>query len=236
MVTLMELPDELHMHIHQHLPLRALIAARGVCKLWRSLLPGSHLPAHRRGLLELYLRAIESPAFHASRKEVLARTHAFNRDAYAESLPGAPADFACWLAEWPARAVLGLLWPGVRDGRHAHAEPTLVADAGHAILSMTILNRIAFGSPEPGLMQAFMFYQDVEGESGVALLLDDAFVGGRQRSRILLLSGTCEGVDMAGRIYMVDGVKCSMDSPVAMSWTEYLHQEIDREEQWLNSQ
>ncbi|EKM56198.1 uncharacterized protein PHACADRAFT_29141 [Phanerochaete carnosa HHB-10118-sp] len=233
----MDLPDELLLIILSHLPLTSLIASRGVCKLWRTLVPGSQIPTYRRGLLELYLRAIDSPAFLATRKEILGRTHAFNRAAYIDSLPqGIPDDFRCWLHEWPERAVIGLLWPGVRDGRHAHSKPDLFYDTGHAILSMTIFNRIAFQSPLPGMMQAFMYFKDVEGESGAALLLDDAFVEGQQRSRVLLLSGTCEGAEMKGRVYNVDGVKCPMESPVATSWTQYLQQELSREDLWLKNQ
>lgn len=236
MITLMDLPDELLLLILGHLPLTSLIVARGVCKLWRSLIPGSQIPAYRRRLLELYLRAIESPAFLSTRKDILARTFAFHRRAYVDSLPqDIPDDLRCWVLEWPERAVIGLLWPGIRYGRHAHSKADLLCDAGHAILSMTILNRIAFQSPEPGTMQAFMYFKDIEGESGAALLLDDAFVDGQQRSRVLLLNGMSEGVEMKGRVYRVDGVKGPMDSPVATSWTEYLHQELDREEIWLQS-
>ncbi|GJE88222.1 hypothetical protein PsYK624_043050 [Phanerochaete sordida] len=235
MTQIMDLPDELHMLILAALPLPALLAARGVCKLWRALVPGAHIPAARRGLLALYLRAAASPAFLATRKDVLARTHSWNRDAYLSRLPAdLPEDFACWVREWPARAVLGLLWPGARTGRHAHAAPGLLSGAGHAILGMTILNRLAFDGGARAV-HAHMFCADVRGASGAALLLDDAFVRGRQRSRVLVLDGACDGVEMAGRVYAVEGTSCAMDAPEAVSWTEFLHQELDREERWLAS-
>ena len=230
----MQVPDEVLLLILSYFPLPSLIRARGVCKLWRSVVPGSHIPAFRRGLMQLYLRLLDSPAFLPTRKPILSQRCPWNREAYLTQLSKElPDDFRCWVLEWPERAILGLVWPGLRHSRNMFSEPDLLCDSGTNILPINILNSVVFHSPSPHMMQAYMFSADLRGETGVALLIDDAFVDGYQRSRILLLTGVCKGVDMAGRVYRVAGVKGAMDTPIAMSWTEYLEQELAREETWL---
>lgn len=229
-----ELPDEVMLHIQSYLPLTTLVRCRGVCRLWRWLIPGSHIPTHRRRLLELYLRAVDSPAFAASRKPLLQHVYPFDREHFLARLHGGvPEDFRTWILEWPGSAVIGSLWPGIRLPRSAYSEPDLLSDRGTSVLSMTILCGLAFKSLPPGTMQTVMFSKPVEGDSGIALLLDDAYVHGWQSSRMLLLSGVCEGTDMSGRIYAIQGVKGRVDKPLATSWTEFLYQELEREEVWL---
>lgn len=230
----MQVPDELLLLIVSYFPLKSLIRARGVCRLWRSIIPGSHIPAFRRGLLELYLRLIASPVFLPSRKQILAQRCYWSRDAYLAQLPaGVPDDFRCWVLEWPERALLGLVWPGLRHSRNMFSEADLFCDTGTNILPISILNSVAFNKPEPCMMQAYMYTADLRGEVGVALIIDDAFIDGYQRSRILLLSGRCKDVDMSGRVYQVAGVKGAMDTPIARCWTEYLQQELSRQERWF---
>ncbi|GJE88228.1 F-box protein [Phanerochaete sordida] len=230
----MQVPDELLLLIVSYFPLPTLIRARGVCRLWRSVIPGSHLPAFRRGLLELYLRLLASPVFAPTRKAVLAQRCYWSRAAYLAQLPPAlPADFRAWVTEWPERALLGLVWPGLRHARNMFSEADLLGDTGTCILPIAILNSVAFHTPEPCMMQAYMYAPAARADAGVALLIDDAFIDGYQRSRILLLSGACKGADMAGRVYQVAGVKGAMDVPLAKSWTEYLNQELSRQEQWF---
>ncbi|KIP03875.1 hypothetical protein PHLGIDRAFT_129881 [Phlebiopsis gigantea 11061_1 CR5-6] len=231
---LTHLSDEVLLHILSYLPLTSLIVARGVCKLWRSLIPGSHIPDYRRRLLELYLRALESPAFHATRKQVLAQLYPFNRNHFIARLPKSiPEDFRCWVLEWPERAVIGILWPGIRHARNPHSDADLIADRGTVMLSVSILNRLSFQPPAPGTITAVMPSRPVEGETGQALLLDDAFVKGWQTSKLLMLRGTFEGADLSGRVYQLGGTKGTLDKPVANSWTDYLTQELEREATWL---
>ncbi|KAJ7915822.1 hypothetical protein B0H13DRAFT_1478229, partial [Mycena leptocephala] len=45
----------------------SLIATRSVRALWRHLVPLAGISPARRGLLGLYYRIIESPAFHLTR-------------------------------------------------------------------------------------------------------------------------------------------------------------------------
>ena len=108
MPSLMELPDEIHLLIQSHFPLPTLLTARAVCKLWQSTIPGPHIPAYRRRLLDLYLRAIHSPAFKISRKDILPNLQPFDRRRILRALPDdIPDEFHCWLLEWPEKAAFG---------------------------------------------------------------------------------------------------------------------------------
>ncbi|EKM56192.1 uncharacterized protein PHACADRAFT_257272 [Phanerochaete carnosa HHB-10118-sp] len=229
----MQVPDELLLLIVSYFPLTTLIRARGVCKLWRSVIPGSHIPTYRRSLVKLYLRLIDSPIFLPTRKQILDQRCYWSRETYLSQLPKElPDDFRCWVLEWPERAILGLVWPGLRHTRNMFSEADLLCDTGTNILPINILNSVAFHMPSPFMMQAYMYSTGLRGETGVALLIDDAFIDGYQKSRILLLSGRCKGVEMVGRVYQVAGVKGAMDTPIAKSWTEYLEQELSRQEAW----
>lgn len=235
MPSLNELPDEILLVIQSHLPLTGLIVARGVCKLWRSLIPGSHIPTARRSLLALYLRAIDSPAFTATRKTVLDQLYDFDRAAWLSRLhTDVPDEFRCWILEWPARAVIGAMWPAIRHTRNAHSEPDLFGDRGGVLMPMHILSGLQFQQPAPGTLVPYALWKDVEGDCGMGLLLDDANVEGWQRSRILVLSGSFEEKDMAGRVYEVDGTKADLQKPFAESWADFLYQELVREDSWLS--
>lgn len=228
------MPDEVLLLIQSHLPLASLIVARGVCKFWRSLIPGSHITPARHRLLSLYLHAIDSPAFHATRRTVLSHLYDFNRHAWLARLHTAvPDEFRTWILEWPERAVIGSLWPALKTGRHAYSEPDLFGDRGGVLMPMQILSGLAFQAPAPGTIVPYMMWRDVEGDCGIALLLDDANVEGWQRSRMLVLNGSFEGKDMSGRVYQVDGVRGSLQKAFANSWVDFLHQELEREDVWL---
>lgn len=237
MPHLMDLPDEILLHIQSFLPLTSLVAARGVCQLWRSVLPGSHIPTYRRDLLQLYLRALDSPAFVATRKLVDSRLKPFNRAHFLDSLPkDVPAEFACWVHEWPARAAIGAIWPGIHLFCDSHSGAELIKDRGRSLLSMAtpIWNHLLFDAPSPGYVRAAPGW-GTTGSTGTALLLDDARIEGWQCSRLLVLSGRWDGADLAGKVYQIDGVQGRLDTPVAGSWVEYLTQELEREEAWLRA-
>ncbi|KAF7342055.1 hypothetical protein MVEN_01792800 [Mycena venus] len=108
MPTLQDLSNEVLLQILPHCPLKSLISARGVCALWRHLVPLAASPA-RRGLLDLYLRIIESPVFHITRSWLLERLHPFDREGYVNALleqhKYLPEDFRIWILEWPAKAM-----------------------------------------------------------------------------------------------------------------------------------
>ncbi|KII94394.1 hypothetical protein PLICRDRAFT_426471 [Plicaturopsis crispa FD-325 SS-3] len=113
-----DLPPELLLEIFAHLPhLKSLIAAQGVSRDWRRLLPLSNIRPARRALLELYMHAVNSPSFLATRATILPHVVPFDREAYLENLcytpDTLPEQFRLWILEWPARATIGRLWPGV---------------------------------------------------------------------------------------------------------------------------
>lgn len=243
MLSIMDLPDELHLLIQSHFPLPTLLTARAVCKLWHSTIPGPHIPTYRRQLLTLYLRAIASPSFKATRKEVLLNVKSFDRRRMLEKLSkgqDVPDEFACWLLEWPERAVFGSAWPGLQSSNAAAASHSALSrDKASSLLrasSPLIIHRIILDSPNEGEMEIVPAWVDLPkaARTAAGLLLDDACVDGWQRSQILMLSGISQERSLAGCVYQVDGVRGQLARPVCNSWTEYLHQELSREEEWLS--
>ncbi|KAI0810785.1 hypothetical protein BC629DRAFT_1003594 [Irpex lacteus] len=109
-----DLPNELLLMIFPLLPLQALIAARAVSHKWRHLAPLSDIHPTRRKLLSLYDQFVTSPAFHVTRPIIEPHLCSFDRNAYVSALPKAtPEDFRMWLLEWPSRAAIACLWPGL---------------------------------------------------------------------------------------------------------------------------
>ena len=245
MPSIPELPTEIVLIIQGFLPLQTLIKARGVCRLWRSLIPGSHLPAARRRLLEFYLRAIRSPAFLATRPRIQAHLKPFDRERLLARLPpSVPEEFRTWVLEWPARAAVGHIWPGLHNMAHRKdTPPALHKDRGVNLLWQSnghILSTLRVSAPkhpgEGGWLETTMFSASgarKNPHAAYALLLDDACVEGWQRSRLLVLAGECAGADLGGRVYQIDGVHCRVDEPLAGSWVAFLQNELKREELWL---
>ncbi|KAJ6544371.1 hypothetical protein B0H19DRAFT_1238816 [Mycena capillaripes] len=103
--------------IFPYFPLKSIIAAQGVCTLWRHLLPLSDIDKTRRGLLNLYFEIIESPVFVRTRPWVLENLQDFDRQAYIDALLDQhdylPDDFRVWILEWPSKAVIACCWPGL---------------------------------------------------------------------------------------------------------------------------
>ena len=158
----------------------------------------------------------------------------FDRRKFLAQLPNSiPDDFRCWILEWPERAVIGTIWPTLKHARIAHSEPSLLSNRGATILGVTIIHRVSFQLPQPGMIHTVMPGRGVEGDSGLALLLNDSYVRGWQTSQMLLLSGKFEGSDISGRVYTMSGTKCRLDMLAAENWTDYLQQELEREEGWL---
>ena len=114
MAGITDLPNELLLMIFPHLPLQALLAARAVCHKWRFLAPLASLHPTRRRLLALYDALVASPAFLATRPLVTPYLTPFDRDAYVAALPHtAPPELTTFILEWPARAAVACLWPGL---------------------------------------------------------------------------------------------------------------------------
>lgn len=127
-----DFPNELLLLIYPLLSLKSLIAARGVSRRWRHLVGEAILDPTRRQLLDFYLQIIDRPIFLRTRQDIIPHLHSFNRDAFFDFLPEnthVPNDFEMYVKEWPARAAIGFLWPGLEDSMY-HGEDTPVRDSG----------------------------------------------------------------------------------------------------------
>ncbi|KIJ41145.1 hypothetical protein M422DRAFT_255997 [Sphaerobolus stellatus SS14] len=119
MTSFPSLPIELYLELFSHFSLKALVASRGTCREWRNLVPKANIPPPRRLLLDLYLELIEDEYFHLTRPWVLENLKEIDREAYVGALiqQGAnlPEDFRLWVLEWPAKATIAGIWPGLPD-------------------------------------------------------------------------------------------------------------------------
>jgi len=97
------------------------LISRYICSDWRRLLPLSGIHPVRRRFLELYDRMLANELFLESRTWTLDNLKPFDRHSYMAVLreqctrPEAeiPEDFEMYIVEWPARMVIGCMWPGL---------------------------------------------------------------------------------------------------------------------------
>lgn len=112
-----DLPNEVLLHVFRFFPLKVLIIGRTVSQDWRRLIPLADISPIRRTFLGFYLTLVSSPIFPQTRPWVLANLQPFDRQAYIDGLmrqhPYVPETFRVWILEWPARAVIGCVWPGL---------------------------------------------------------------------------------------------------------------------------
>ncbi|KAJ7074979.1 hypothetical protein B0H15DRAFT_45587 [Mycena belliarum] len=117
MATFVDLPPEVCRQIFPHLHLQGLIAAEGVCRLWKQLILVSAINPARRALLALYKKIVHDPLFLPTRPWPLANLRPFDRQAYVDALLArhnhVPEDFRLWILEWPSRAAIACAWPGL---------------------------------------------------------------------------------------------------------------------------
>ncbi|KII86589.1 hypothetical protein PLICRDRAFT_177348 [Plicaturopsis crispa FD-325 SS-3] len=66
--------------------LKSLIAAQSVNRTWRRLVPLAELDPHRRALLELYIEAVNSPGFLATRRDMVHGVAPFDRQAWLDGV------------------------------------------------------------------------------------------------------------------------------------------------------
>jgi hypothetical protein len=109
------LANELLLEIFPLLSVKGLIKAQGVSRLWRRLVPLSHLLPTRRALLDLYITTINSPAFLITRPRLSDNLWDFDRREYISQLTQGeyvlPDEFCLWILEMPARATIRWIWP-----------------------------------------------------------------------------------------------------------------------------
>jgi hypothetical protein len=112
------------MEIFPLLSLNDLIKAQGVSRLWRRLVPLSHLLPARRALL-VYITTINSPAFLITRPRLSDNLWDFDRREYIFKLTEGeyvlPDEFCLWILEMPARATIRWIWPTLDSDRNVRA-------------------------------------------------------------------------------------------------------------------
>lgn len=112
-----DFPNEILLQIFSFLPLKSLIIGRTVSQEWRRLIPLADINPIRRSFLDFYLNLVDSPIFPQTRPWVLANLQPFDRQQYINDLldqhPYVPEAFRMWILEWPAKAVIGCVWPGL---------------------------------------------------------------------------------------------------------------------------
>ncbi|KAH9487407.1 hypothetical protein JR316_0001482 [Psilocybe cubensis] len=115
--TLHSLPVEIMLHIFSHLEIKPYLFSRGVCKEWQHLLPLADIHPVRRRLVELYLKMVNTPNFIDTRTWIVDNLQPFDRQAYIDTLlsqyPAIPEEFRVWLLEWPEKATVNCIWPGL---------------------------------------------------------------------------------------------------------------------------
>ncbi|KIJ52574.1 hypothetical protein M422DRAFT_65016 [Sphaerobolus stellatus SS14] len=131
----LRLPNEVLLEIFSlDFNLTGLIKLGCVCALWRQLLPYAKMPPELRDLLSFYRELCRSEAFISQREEVVREVVEFNREEFLEkTMDGLkegmssekaaklrlPQDYITWITEWPSRAAIGCLWPGLRRHRYS---------------------------------------------------------------------------------------------------------------------
>ncbi|KAJ7619610.1 hypothetical protein FB45DRAFT_755324, partial [Roridomyces roridus] len=119
MPTFHDLPPELVLEVVPHLPLKALIAAEGVCRQWKAFVSIADIYPPRRALLSLYKKIVHDPLFHdlGTRPWLWENLRPFDRQAYLDHILAQhdyiPEDFRLWILEWPEKDVIACAWPGL---------------------------------------------------------------------------------------------------------------------------
>lgn len=121
-----DLPNELLLTIFPLLSLKSLIAAKGACRHWQTLVREAHLNPVRRKLLDLFEHVVSATPSGTARPRVSQHYCDSDRDEYLHFLTrnaDAPEDFVLWVREWPAWGVYGWLWPDLDESKRRPAPP-----------------------------------------------------------------------------------------------------------------
>ncbi|KAI0782073.1 hypothetical protein C8Q75DRAFT_535924 [Abortiporus biennis] len=123
----MRIPVELILLILSFADLKTLIHCQGVSSHWRNLIlhTQNDIPPARIKLLHFYNKLVKSQVFYYTRPYILPHLNKFDRQLYVSRLPPStsttPDEFKTWILEWPDKAVIGWLWPGL-SGKHANVD------------------------------------------------------------------------------------------------------------------
>jgi hypothetical protein len=212
------------LQVFQWLPLKSLIATKGVNRQWRHLVPLADIHPARHALLNLYIDFLASPAFLSTRPTILAESRQFDREAYIvffrENDCAVPDEFLLWVLEWPNQAVIGWTWPGLRYS---------VADLGNSLGAR----------PQRIQMTTFLLYptgqmdgeEDMQSESGEKIHVIgrmqclEVVEAGCSWSWWLVLDGPKK--DWIGTMHHSEGRICEYESlPPHTTWIEWLRRQV----------
>jgi hypothetical protein len=132
MMSIFKLSTELKSMVISLLDLQSLINLRQTCSTWKRVIDDASkldnvLQPARAKLLRLYLDLRTYESFRASRKVIWEDLKSFDRQKWLDGFAAdmnrespdrnlvLPEEFATWILEWPERAVIGWVWPGL-DG------------------------------------------------------------------------------------------------------------------------
>jgi hypothetical protein len=210
-----DVPHELTLLIFSHLNLRGLMAVRGVSQAWRALVPHVESSPIRKKMLSFYDTLIASPLFLRTRPWVLENLKAFNRQAFVEKLLGTypflSEEFRLWILEWPEKAVIGGLWPGLPRKRYQNE----YADGIHVREDE---NWIAFPR-----ISGFLWE-----ENKTEYIL--ALVVWQEKTKVTCLI-LDERRDMNGKVFTFDETRLILHGPIGA-----LHNYVTIEDGWIDYQ
>lgn len=122
LLTVLDLPPEIFANVLSHLDLVSLIRIRCVNWTWRHI-PLNELDPIRLALYQLYLAAISGSGLQRAKTWIEEHLEPFDRAAHLSQIRwqlgdlSMPEEFRVWLCEWPAKAAIAFMWPGL-PGSH----------------------------------------------------------------------------------------------------------------------
>ncbi|KAH7930069.1 hypothetical protein BV22DRAFT_87545 [Leucogyrophana mollusca] len=225
------LPDEILLHeIFPRFPLQSLIAARGVTKQWRYLVPFANLLPARRALLELYYFIIKSPSFLASRSYIYKQLRKFDRPFYLSLLqllvvdnPGCflPEEIRLWILEWPSAAAFLWTWPGLSE------RPWYRAGMRRFWRRVRVKN--SFHDGFPALSGIFVAHPEHPATELQMIELWEHPGAIRSADWLVLdLTADADGCTHFGEVFHCNGSRT--DKRIALSWSEWVKFRVEQED------
>jgi len=220
MLHIRNLPNELLLEIFSRLPIKSLIAARGVHQNWRRLVLLANLHPARRKLLELYLSGIESAIFIRSRPFILPHIRYFDRVAYIDKLrkrsrdSRLPDEFVFWILEYPTRATIMWIWPGLNGTWFSETSPDSWRKYGGNCLSRM----------PPRVEKVYL---QTDEDAGISMAGLEVWEHGCGWSDWLITGG--ESQSLVGQVYQLDGRSYDLidEKPYDKhGWVDYLRSHI----------
>ncbi|KAJ8456781.1 hypothetical protein ONZ45_g18580 [Pleurotus djamor] len=232
------LPNELLLQLIGYFSVTTLIISQGLSKEWRQLVSAAEIHPIRRQLIDIYLSCIDQSWFRDSRPWTVANLRPFERRAYIDALlsqyPYLPESFQIFIMEWPAKAAIGGVWPGLPEVTHDEVGPVTRNRFGRNMLNadkpaIWTINSITLTGdgfsellePQPAI--PLFDSQGSYTSYTLWLLLDQQE---RLRGRVLYTSFVNEYSLDIGRD------PGSHDAMLLDDWIKYLQWEVDRMAGW----